>query len=231
MSEHSEHPWAAGEHLTAADAADLVALADGNLAGAHRAEVEARVAREPELADALQEQRCALSLLACLTTPAPLELRVRVAELRCRRRRLRLRRWLPVAFAATAAATAALLLLVATGAPVVDDVMAVALRPATAAPASGEQLDGLRFPHPSGWNAVGARTDAVAGRETRTVVYERRGARVTYTIVSGPPLDGAARHWLRHEERTGLVWVRGGHTCVVSGDVDRAVLASVSASR
>jgi hypothetical protein len=243
MFENPEHPTSVeqteltreraadlmGEHpvdLTAGDEADLVALADGNLSGTRRAEVEARVAREPELAAALQEQRCALSLLACLTTPAPIELRVRVAELRCRRRWLRLRRWLPLAFAATAAATTALLLVLAAGGPVVDDVIAVALRPATATPAAGEQLDGLRFPHPAGWRAVGARTDQVAGRATRTVFYERDGARVAYTIVSGTPLDGAGRRWLRHEERAALVWVRGGHTCVVSG-ADRAVLANV----
>jgi hypothetical protein len=219
------------EHLTPDDEADLVALADGNLRPARRAEVEARVAREPDLAAALQEQRCALSLLAGLTTPAPLELRVRVAELRSRRRRLRLRRWLPIGFGATAAATAALFLVLAAGAPVVDDVMAVALRPATAAPAAGEQLDGLRFPQPAGWRAIGARSDSLEGRASRTVFYERRGARVAYTIVSGAPLEGAPRRWLQRERRTGFVWVRGGHTCVISGDVDRAVLASISASR
>jgi hypothetical protein len=110
-------------------------------------------------------------------------------------------------------------------------VVAVALRPATAEPAAAEQLDGLRFPHPAGWRGAGARTDQVAGRAIRTVFYERDGARVAYTIVSGAPLDGAGRRWLRHEERAALVWIRGGHTCVVSGRVDRAVLASVSAWR
>jgi hypothetical protein len=190
-------------------------------------EVEARVAREPDLAGALEEQRCALSLLACLTTPAPLELRVRVAELRCRRRRLWMRRWLPAGLLATAAASAALLLILAGGGPVVDDVMAVALRPATAATAGGEQLDGLRFPTPAGWHATGARSDTLGGRAVRTVVYERAGRRITYTIVSGPPLDGASRRWLHAKGRSGLVLVRGGHTCVISGP-DRAVLAQVA---
>ncbi len=218
-------------HLTPADEADLVALADGNLPGARRQEVEARVAREPELAGALEQQRCALSLLACLVTPAPLELRVRVAELRCRRRRLWLRRWLPMGFVAAAAATAALLLLLATSGPVVDDVLAVSLLPATAVAANGEQLDDLRFPAPTGWHATGARSDSLDGRAVRTVFYERSATRVAYTIVSGPPLDGASRRWLVGGGRAGLVWVRGGHTCVVSGDVDRAVLASVVAWR
>jgi anti-sigma factor RsiW len=218
-------------HLTPADEADVVALADGNLPAERRLEVEARVAREPALAGALTQQRCALSLLACLTTPAPLELRVRVAELRCRRRRLWVRRWLPIGFLATAAATVALLVGFAAGGPGVEDVAAVSLRPATAVAAGGEKLDGLRFPHAPGWRAVGARNDSVDGRAVRTVFYERAGARVGYTIVSGPPLDGASRRWLRSSGRAGFVWVRGGHTCVVSGDVDRAVLAAAVAWR
>jgi hypothetical protein len=149
-----------------------------------------------------------------------------VAELRCRRRRLWLRRWLPVGLLAAAAATAALMLVLAAGGPVAQDVMGAALRPATAVAGPGEQLDGLRFPSPAGWHAAGARSDALDGRAARTVFYERGGSRVAYTIVSGPPLDGASRHWLRASERSGFVWVRGGHTCVVSGDVDRAVLAA-----
>jgi len=211
-------------HLTPADEADVVALADGNLPAIRRLEVEARVARDPELEDALAQQRCALSLLSCLTTPAPLELRARVAELRCCRRRLWLRRWLPVGLAATAAATTALFFLLAAGGPVVDDVMAVSLRPATAVAAHGEQLDGLRFPAPAGWHASGTRSDSIEGRSVRTVFYERGRSRVGYTIVSGPPLDGDSRRWLGGEGRAGFVWVRGGHTCVVSG-ADRTVLA------
>jgi anti-sigma factor RsiW len=215
-------------HLSPADEADLVALADGNLSAVDRLEVEARVAREPALASALEEQRCALSLLACLTTPAPLELRVRVAELRSRRRRLWARRWLPLGFLATAATSAALLLILAAGGPVVDDVMAVSLLPASAAAADGEQLDGLRFPAPAGWHTAGTRSDTLDGRTARTVFYERAGSRVAYTIVSGPPLDGAPRQWVLSGGRSGLAWVRGGHTCVVSGDVDRAVLADAA---
>ena len=212
-------------HLAAADEADLVALADGNLSAAHRAEIEARVAREPEMAAALERQRCALSLLAELMTPAPLELRVRVAELRTQRQRLRLRRRLPVAFVAAAAT---LLLVVAGGAPVAEDVVAVALRPATAQVAPGEQIDGVRFPSPAAWQAVGARSDIVDGRTTRTVFYERRGRRVAYTIVSGPALEGGRRVL---GGGSALTWVRDGHTCVVSGRVSAAVLAQAPAWR
>jgi anti-sigma factor RsiW len=214
-------------HLAAADEADLVALADGNLTGEHRTEVEARVAREVDLAAALERQRCALSLLAGLTTPAPLELRARVAELRHRRRALRLCRWLPAGFVAAAAATAVCLLMIAGGAPAPEDVLGVALRPATAHVAPIEQIDGARFPHPAAWRAVGTRSDVVDGRATRTVFYERGGRRVAYTIVSGPPLERGRRVL----GGRALVWTRDGHTCVVSGRVPAAVLAQAAAWR
>ena len=214
-------------HLPPEVEADLVALADGNLSPVRRIEVEARVAAEPALAAALEQQRCALSLLAGLNQPAPLDLRRRVCELRRRRRGLVLRRWLPLGFVATATAAAALMLLLAGGAPAVDDVVAVALRPATARPAGTEQLDGLRFPRPANWRAVGVRSDTVDGRSTRTVFYERDGKRVAYTIVAGPPLDDRSGH-LRSRGRAVFEWVRDGHTCVISGSVDDALLAKAS---
>jgi anti-sigma factor RsiW len=215
-------------HLAPADEADLVALADGNLAGEHRAEVEARVAREPELAAALERQRCALSLLAGLSTTAPLELRVRVAELRHRRRRLRLRRWLPAGFVAAAAATAVMLLMIAGGSPEPEDIAVVALRPATARVAPGQRIDGVRFPRPAAWRAVGTRKDVIEGRTTRTVFYERDGRRVAYTIVSGPALERGRRVL---PGGSALTWVRNGHSCVVSGRVPAAVLAKAAAWR
>lgn len=217
-------------HLPPEVEADLVALADGNLSPVRRMEVEARVAAEPALACALEQQRSALSLLADLTQPAPLALRRRVCELRRRRRRrgIVLRRWLPLGFVATATAAAALMLLLAGGAPAVDDVVAVALRPATAQPAGTEQLEGLRFPRPDKWRAVGVRSDSVAGRTTRTVFYERDGKRVAYTIVAGPPLDGSSEHLHTRDGRAVFRWVRDGHTCVISGSVDSALLAKLS---
>jgi hypothetical protein len=211
--------------------ADLVALADGNLSPVRRLEVEARVAAEPALAAALEQQRVALSLLAGLTQPAPLELRRRVCQLRRRRYRIRLRRWLPVGFAAAATATAALMLLLAGGAPAVDDVVAVALRPATAQPAGTEQLEGLRFPQPDRWQAIGVRRDTVEGRATRTVFYERDGKRIAYTIVAGPPLHDKAQHLRTRDGRAVIEWVRDDHTCVISGLVDPALLAKARAWR
>jgi anti-sigma factor RsiW len=211
--------------------ADLVALADGNLSPVRRLEVEAQVAGDPALAAALEQQRAALSLLSELTQPAPLELRQRVCQLRRRRYRIRLRRWLPVGFVATATATAALMLLLAGGAPAVDDVVAVALKPATAQPAGTEQLDGLRFPQRDDWRAVGVRDDEVDGRATRTVFYERDGKRIAYTIVAGPPLDKEPRQLRTRDGRAVIEWVRDGHTCVISGDIDPALLAKARAWR
>jgi anti-sigma factor RsiW len=210
-------------HLPPEDEADLVALADGNLPPARRVEVEARVAGEPALAAALEQQRAALALLAGLTTPAPLELRLRVEELKAHRRRLHRRRWIPAAFLATASATAALLLLVMSGGPVVEDVLAVGLRPATVPVATGEQVDGLRFPQPDGWQAVGARSDVVDGRTTRTVFYEKGDQRIAYTIVARPALEDGPR-WLKTADGRAFAWTRNGRTCLISGDVDRAVL-------
>jgi hypothetical protein len=222
---HTHLPPEVEAELPPAVEAELVALADGNLSPVRRLEAEARVAADPALADALAQQRAALSLLAGLTEPAPLELRRRVCELRARRRRIRLRRWLPIGFVGTATATATLMFLLAGGAPTVDDVVAVALRPATAQPAGTEELDGLRFPRPHDWRAVGVRSDAIGGRAARTVFYERDGRRVAYTIVAGPPLEGDAR---ARDDRAVFRWVRDGHTCVISGAVEPALLAKLS---
>jgi len=210
-------------HLSPEDEASIVALADGNLPAARRAEIEARVAAEPALAAALERQRAALALVAGLDTPAPLELRLRVEELKARRRRLRLNRWVPAAFLATASATAALLLLLIGGGPGVEDVFAVTVRPATAPVADNEQIDGLHFPRPDGWEAVGTRRDVVGGRKTQTVFYEKGDQRIAYTIVAHPAL--LEHDWvLRSGRRIAYAWPRADHTCVISGDVDEAVL-------
>ena len=218
-------------HLPPQLEADLVAFADGNLPPAPRAELEALVAREPAMAAALQRQRAALALISGLDTPAPLELRLRVEELKARRRRLHRRRWLPAAFLATASATVALVLvLVIGGGPAVDDVFALGARPATAPAAAGEQVDGLTFPQPKGWRAVGARRDVLDGRETRTVFYEKAGQRIAYTIVARPALADGHRVLVAGGRRA-FSWPREGRTCVISGAVDTAVLRKAAAWR
>jgi hypothetical protein len=167
-------------------------------------------------------------MLAGLNTPAPLELRLRVEELKTRRRRLRRRRWIPAAFLATASATAALLFVLMSSSPAVEDVFAVAARPATAPAAADEQIDGLHFPKPDGWRAVGARTDKIDGRETRTVFYEKDGTRIAYTIVASPSLHDGDRVLVSGGRRA-YSWPRDGHTCIISGDVDLETLHKAAA--
>jgi hypothetical protein len=210
-------------HLTPEDEADLVALADGNLTAARRAEVEARVAGDPALAAALARQRTALAMLSDLDTPAPLELRLRVEELKAHRRRLRRGRWLPAAFLATASATAALLMIVISGGPAVEDVFAGTQGPATAPAAGNEQIDGASFPHPEGWTATGTRTDEIGGRATKTVFYEKDDQRIAYTIVAAPALQD--HDWvLRSGKRLAYAWPKDNRTCIISGDVSEAML-------
>ena len=221
-------------HLPPEDEADLVALADDRLPLARRAEVEARVAAEPALAAALQQQRAALALIAQLDTRAPLELRLRVEELKVAhvRRRRRRRRWVPVSALGFAAVCAALLVLVAGGGPVVDDALAVALKPATAPAVAGDHVDGAWFPKSGYWQAVGARTDVVEGRTMRTVFYERGDRTIAYTIVDGPALesDGRLRGLTGPGGRKAVTWTNSGHTCVISGSgVDAGVLRELAA--
>ncbi|HEY6693051.1 MAG TPA: hypothetical protein VI006_09385 [Solirubrobacteraceae bacterium] len=218
--------------LPPADEADVVAFADGNLSAARRLDLEARVAAQPALAQALSEQRAALALLATAgAVPMPPALRARVAELEAGRARARrrLRLWVPAFGAAMAAAVAAIVLMVAGGGPGIDDVITAALRPETADAAPREQIDGLSFPHYDKWRAVGARADVIGGRSTRTVFYERDGKRIAYTIVARPALDdGGPRRLLKIDGRAAVEWTRAGHTCLISGDVDPATLVNLA---
>ena len=246
--------------------ADLTAFADGRLDPARRAEVEARLAAEPELAAALQRQRVAVAAIARAVeeTSAPLALRARVERLEAEssrggrigrlRRRAPGRRlsWLIPAVAATAAATLLIALVVPLGgALTVEDTLAAATRPvespASVDPADAkllrEQVDGVRFPNfegKFGWRAVGDRADELEGRDTRTVFYEREGKRIAYTIVAGEQLewpdvepierDGVELRPFDDEGREVVTWLRGGQTCVLSGDgVSTATLLELAA--
>jgi anti-sigma factor RsiW len=234
--------------------ADLAAFADGLLDPARRAEVEARLAAEPELAAALERQRVAVAATARAVeeTSAPLALRAWVERLEAEsarggrlgraRRRAPGRRfgWLIPAVAATAAATLLIaLVLPLGGALTVEDTLAAATRPVES-PASpdpadakllSEQVDGVRFPNfegKFGWRAVGDRADELDGRDSRTVFYELEGKRIAYTIVGGEQLewpdvepivsDGVELRPFDEEGREAVTWLRGGQTCVLSGD-------------
>jgi hypothetical protein len=78
--------------------AEIAALADGSLAPARRAALEAQVASDPELADLLAEQKRAVALMrgAAAEVEAPLALRERIAA-PARARRAPLRRGLILA--------------------------------------------------------------------------------------------------------------------------------------
>lgn len=222
------------EHLPPEDEADLAALADGSLYGPRRAALEARVATDPLLAEALERQRTALAMIAASSMPAPISLRIRVEELGAAapaaRAAWRWRRLLPAAGLALAATLAAVVLMLAAGGPAVDDVLAVALRPATAPASLDREFEGIRFPSYEKWRATGSRTDTIDGRRVRTVFYERDGRTIAYAIVSGPALsDEGALRTVRDGERVAVTWTRDGRTCViVAAGVDPDVLGRLA---
>jgi hypothetical protein len=133
----------------------------------------------------------------------------------------------------------------------VSDVVGLHGRPATADPPGATsatllavEVDGVPFPSfigRFGWTATGTREDVVNNRRAVTVFYERAGARLGYTVLSGralAPLQDARRvrvagTRLRTTEIDGrdlVVWVRRGHTCVMSAvDVRPAELNRLAA--
>src|SRR3954470_10979506 len=92
-------------HLSHGDEADLAALADGRLEPERREELEARVAAEPTLAEALDRQRAAVGTIseAVATVSAPVRLRTTIERMEAeraaprRRRGFSLRAWVPMA--------------------------------------------------------------------------------------------------------------------------------------
>ena len=138
-----------------------------------------------------------------------------------------------------AAALLVALVLPLGGGLTVEDTLAAATRPidspAMPDPRNDkllrEQVDGVRFPNFAGkfgWRAVGVRVDELEGRDMRTVFYERGGKRIAYTIVAGEQLewpdveptvrDGVKLRPFDEEGREVVTWLRGGQTCVLSGD-------------
>jgi anti-sigma factor RsiW len=190
---------------------ELAALADGSLDGPRRAELESRVAEDPELAAALAEQQRAVTLIrgAAAEVELPPALRARLAEfapahpaVRAERSEPRFRRlgWQPGVTLAAAAAVLVALVIALTGGPTVEDAAAFAALPPTAAAPStdGTRLmavqDGVAFPRwdseKLGWQATGMHTGDVDGRPATTVYYEKDGRTLAYTIVAGDALDG-----------------------------------------
>jgi hypothetical protein len=201
----------------------------------------------PNLADdALAERGRALVLAALAETRAPLALRERIEADRARAqsggrlRRRGLARLLVPAGGVLAAAIVAIVL--ATGGGASTSVLATASLatrgPVLAAPKEDESNkallrasnDGVPFPYwdDIGWQASGARTDTIGGRDAKTVFYDNaKGKRAAYTILGGDaidPPDGARTHevngtTLHVTERDGrriVTWERQGRTCVLS---------------
>jgi anti-sigma factor RsiW len=212
------------EHLPPEDEADLAALADGSLYGPRRAALEARLRREPELAAALARQRAVVARLIASAPPAPLSLRLRVEELEVAPPLARRHPWRPAAALALAAVMAALVVLLAAGGPAVEQVLAVAARPATASAALDRGFEGVRFPRYDQWRATGERTDVIDGREVRTVFYAKDGQVIAYAIVAGPALSqDEALRVVRDDGVVAVTWTRAGRTCVIAsagGDAD-----------
>ena len=215
------------EHLPPEDEADLAALADGSLYGPRRAALEARLAHEPELATALERQRAVVAMLAASAPRAPLSLRMLVEELEASQPVAQRRAWRlwPAAALALAATLAAFVVLLAAHGPAVEEVLAVAMRPATASATLDRPFEGVRYPSYEEWQATGERTDMVDGREVRTVFYERDGREIAYSIVAGPALakDGALRVVRGADGVVSVTWTRRGRTCIIAasgGDAD-----------
>jgi hypothetical protein len=225
---------------------DLARLADGSLEGYRRAELEARLAGSPALRAALERQRTGAAVLRGLDLDAPISLRTRLAAqvaapARHGRRRRRLALGGALAAATAAAALLAVALVAPTGSdsPTVVEAARLADYPPTDAVAADPSnpkvltasMEGVPFPNWSkefGWRQAGTRSDPLGDREARTVLYERGGKRIAYTIVSGEGIrapagshparvSGVNIHSFKAGERRVVTWWRDGKTCVLSG--------------
>jgi anti-sigma factor RsiW len=208
---------------------ELAALADGSLPRGRRERVERAVAESTELQAQLRDQRYALDALRTTSeVRAPAALRANVAHARppaAGRSRL-----VPALGGATTAAAAAAAVLLATGGggqgPTVADAAVLGARPAMVGaseqrhgPATLESpvAAGLRFPYWGdrfGWKAIGVRYDRLGGHRATTVFYRRRADVVSYTIVAGGALPEPRGTTFRG--RTVVIWLRRGHSCVLS---------------
>ncbi|HUA71896.1 MAG TPA: hypothetical protein VMA96_12455 [Solirubrobacteraceae bacterium] len=211
---------------TAAELADLSALADGTLDPARKADVEARIAASPELTSLYERERRVVDALhqARATERAPAALRAQIEAARPSGRARARRRFAygGVAAAALAAVVLALVLALPSGtpgAPSVSDAAALAARgPVQAAPTPDPSMPAARlhqsvgdvyFPNWTskfGWQAVGTRTDKLGGRTAITVYYRWKGDTIAYTIVHAPPLaepsSAQASNWEGTQMRT-----------------------------
>jgi len=230
------------EHQRAA----LAAYADGTLPARETSAVEAAIAQTPALRAAVDEQRRTIEAVRRADVPAPRALRDRVERARRRAAPAAQRRRRMFAAGTTAGLTGVALVLtlslpgdVANG-PTAVDAAELAQRPVGArAPVPEARrprllrlgAGGVPFPNWErvfGWRAIGSRTDRIGDRAVVTVFYERRGAKLGYSIVAGrripPPvattdevIEGVRFRSFVANGRRVVTWVRQDRTCVLSG--------------
>jgi hypothetical protein len=242
--------------------AEMSALADGTLDSGRRDAVAEHIAASPQLSALYdREQRVVRELQAAgQRDRAPTGLRTRIEAARpSARTRARRRAGYGISLAGALAVLVLALVLAlpagTPGAPSFGEAAALGIRsPSAPAPTPdpdapavhlGRRVGDVYFPNWARrlhWRAVGERTDQIDGRLAVTVFYQRRGARVAYTIVAVPALkppaasltqiNGAEYQTLRLNGRNVVTWRRDGHTCVLSGaGVPAAALRGLAAWR
>jgi hypothetical protein len=200
----------------------------------HRRAVEALRAGGPVAPESLHRRLAALELAAApVMTRRPVQ-----------RRTPRAWRLAAVAAVASVAALAfAIGLTSVGGGPDVATVAAFSERAATEptpAPDPSQpallrrEFEQVAFPNWSekfGWHADGARSETIDGRRADTVFYTHEGHRISYTVISGEPIDppadavplrarGVQLHRFRDgEHRDVVMFTRDGRTCVLAGHV------------
>lgn len=230
---------------TAAELADLSALADGTLDPGRRAEVEARIAASPQLSALYERERRVVTALhqARGSERAPAALRARIEAARPSRRTVARRRFAYAGGLAGALAVVALALILALpggtpGAPSVSDAAALAAQgplqgppvpdPAHPGGRLNQSVGEVYFPNWTsqfGWSATGARTDNLNGHRAITVYYDDwEGQRVAYTIVDGTlraptgqttTVNGTTMRTFTLGGHSGITWRQSGDTCIL----------------
>jgi hypothetical protein len=200
---------------------ELLRLADGGLAPARRADVEARVAASPRASEMLAAQRRSLAATRAFSPPVPAPARAAP------------RRGLVLAFAAVALLVVVGVFAFSRGGGPLDDAVALAAEPATEPVSHHRSFEGVTFPdwgHEFGWHASGARRDEAGGRAADTVYYGHMGHRIGYTVLAGESVglpsrgkrivrNGLAIQLFHEDGKSVAVFERNGRTCVLAGKV------------
>lgn len=236
----------------------LAQLADGSLHERDRRAVESYLASSPEAHRRLERQRRVVTALRAAGPELPASLRQAfLVEPGPRARANRLLVFGP-AVAATCVLVVAIagVLLLRTGsdqpAPTIAQTALLAFRAPTNPPPKSnprdrkvlaEQFAGVPFPNYVAQfdaRATGQRTDLTSGRTVRTVYYAvPSGARISYSIVSGPALSARAEakqmivagtrlRTYRQGRLSVVTLVRRGRTCVLAGVVPARLVVALA---